>query len=101
MHISESGFYLEYLISGTWTRYNEIPSQLQPGEYIESVSCIWVNTSDTNISGTGTVVISGQETDLSGECSTDDHNTLEIVAGFNGLTETIRLNTLSGLIEVQ
>tara|TARA_B110000908_G_C9790199_1_gene244045 strand:+ start:161 stop:430 length:270 start_codon:yes stop_codon:yes gene_type:complete len=89
------------MTGSTWNTYSEISTLLQPGESIDSVSCIGVNTSDTDISGTGSILITSGDIRLGGECNGVTHNVLEIVAGFNGSTKTITINTLSGLAEVQ
>ncbi len=100
-NISTNHFSTQYMSWWTLYTYNEIPTSLQDGEEIESISCIWVNTDDLNISGTGSIFITSQNMNLGGDCNSDTHNTLEIVAGYNGFTKTITINTLSGLAEVQ
>ncbi|MCH2188800.1 hypothetical protein MK079_03155, partial [Candidatus Gracilibacteria bacterium] len=85
----------------TWYDYSEIDTSLKPGESINRVHCIGFDSSNTNINGTGSITITGNNIVLGGNCDPSVHHSLEIEVGFVGLSKTISLDALSGLGEVQ
>lgn len=91
----------EYLSGSTWVNFQR-SWNTSPPIFLSSVICKnLTGTISGTLTGTGKITFSGSEINISGtNCSNQNIKVIELQLQNRGLSETLRFNTVTGILEI-